>query len=191
MDPLSITASVIAILGLAEKIISSCRLYLSSIRDAPSDLRSILIEVSSLKSILDNLQFLATHGADGDHSQTTQDLNGPDGPIHGCWEALAKLENLFPPTTVPGSTVTKRRVTNISLAQLAWPFKKRHAAESLGQIRRHKSTITLSLTSDTAYNVIRINSRLTHLCEAFDRMRNPACTVAQTLTHHCCRREPR
>jgi hypothetical protein len=159
MDPLSIAAGVIAILGLAEKIISSCKSYLSSIRDAPSDLRSILIEVSSLKSILDNLQFLATHGADGDHSQTLQDLNGPDGPIHGCWEALAKLENLFPPTTVPGSTATKRRAINISLANLAWPFKKRHAAEFLGQIRLHKSTISLSLTSDTAYGGMIITRR--------------------------------
>ena len=124
MDPLSITASVVAILGLAEKIISSCRSYLSSIRDAPSDLRSILIEVSSLKSIVENLQFLVTHGADGDHSQIVQDLNSPDGPIHGCREALAKLEKVFPPTTVQGSTPTKRRATNISLAQLAWPFQE-------------------------------------------------------------------
>jgi hypothetical protein len=152
MDPLSISASVIAILGLVEKITSSCRSYLSSVKDAPSDLRSILIEASSLKSILDNLQFLTTHGVDEDHSQTLQVLNGPDDPIHGCWEALAKLEKLPPPATVPGSTAAKRRATNVSLTQLAWPFKKCHAAEFLGQIRQHKSTITLSLTSDTTYD---------------------------------------
>lgn len=168
MDALSITASIIAIVGLAGKVVSSCRSYLSAIRDAPSDLRTILIEVSSLKNLVENLEFLTTDGADRDLSRTLQNLNSPDGPIHGCRAALANLEKLFPPTTVRLCRGAKRKVTDISLAQLAWPFKKRQAAELLDQIGRYKSTISLSLISDTAHNFSRINSRLTHLCETLD-----------------------
>jgi hypothetical protein len=150
MDPLSITASIIAIVGLADKIISSCRSYLSTIRDAPSDLRSILIEVSSVKSVAENPEFPAIQGADGDLSRILQDLNGPDGPIHGCRAALMKLEKRFPPTTMRSSTDAKRKVTDISLAQLAWPFQRHHAVELLDQISRYRNVISLSMICDMA-----------------------------------------
>jgi hypothetical protein len=42
MDPLSLAASVIAIIQLADRIISVCKDYVTTVKDAPNDLRAIL-----------------------------------------------------------------------------------------------------------------------------------------------------
>jgi hypothetical protein len=68
MDLLSITASVIAITQIADKIVSVCKGYINTVKDAPKDLRSIVIEVGSLKCVLEVLQ-LWLSGQNGGHSE--------------------------------------------------------------------------------------------------------------------------
>jgi len=55
MDPLSIAASIFAVVQTADRVISLCKFYLELSSDALSDLRVILIEASALKAILDNI----------------------------------------------------------------------------------------------------------------------------------------
>lgn len=66
MDPLSITASVIAVIGLAGKIISLCQGYVNTMKGAPSDLRTIMVETGSLKSVVRSLEFLLSSWGPGD-----------------------------------------------------------------------------------------------------------------------------
>lgn len=173
MDPLSITASAVAIVGLIDAIVSTCRSYISSFQDAPSDLRAILVKVSSLKGTIETLEFLVNQSADGHHSRTIQDLAKPDGPISSCHQALEQLEGLFPRPTIGSkgsSTGDKRRLTGLSLERLAWPFHKQRAAKYLNQIAQCQEAISLSLATDTAQSVRRIEGRLTLLHEALERM---------------------
>jgi hypothetical protein len=60
MDPLSITAGVIAIIQIADSITSLCESYLTTVKDAPKDLRNILIEVESVKCVLEVVEILAS-----------------------------------------------------------------------------------------------------------------------------------
>lgn len=62
MDPLSITASVIAVIGLADRIISFCQGYIAKMKDAPSDLRAIMVKVNSLKSVVTSPSIFCLHG---------------------------------------------------------------------------------------------------------------------------------
>jgi hypothetical protein len=59
MDPLSLTAGVIAIIQMADKIISVCKDYVTAVKDAPKDLPkdlwTIMFEVASLKCIVEVL----------------------------------------------------------------------------------------------------------------------------------------
>ncbi len=55
MEPLSITASVIAIIQISTKIISICSDYIRNVKDAPSDLQKIVIEVGAVRGIFEAL----------------------------------------------------------------------------------------------------------------------------------------
>ena len=117
MDPLSITASAIAILGLTEKIIAACKAYVLSVKDAPEDLRIILINLGGLKAVIETLDFLFQSGADPSLTQGVQGLVGPDRPLEGCKRALTELQDLLPAPFF--QTGAKRRRAEMSLAQLA------------------------------------------------------------------------
>ena len=147
MDPLSIAASIFATVQIADRVISLCKFYLELARDAPSDLRVILIETSTLKAILDNIHFLASNG----HGPATLDvLVGKDGPVEGCRKALDQLSGLFPPESTQGSlgTRSKRRKVAATLNTLAWPFKENRARKLLAEVVQHKTSLNLALTAD-------------------------------------------
>ena len=59
MDPLSITASVITVIQIAGTISSICKDYITTVKDAPKDLRRVAIEVGSIKSVLEVLEFFS------------------------------------------------------------------------------------------------------------------------------------
>ena len=55
-------APIIAIIMISDRVIGLCKYYIGGLKDAPADLRAILIETSTLKTILENVQFLTTCG---------------------------------------------------------------------------------------------------------------------------------
>lgn len=153
MDPLSVTASVIAIIGLASKIISLCQGYVTTLKDAPSDLRNIMVEAGSLKSVITSLEFFLSTWGPGNMLNIVKSLEGPEGPLEASRKALVDLEKLFPSAAEHNATGTKRRATTISYAKLAWPFKEEKARKLLNDISRYKATISLALITDIAYAI--------------------------------------
>ncbi|KAF5671064.1 heterokaryon incompatibility protein het-E-1 [Fusarium denticulatum] len=103
-DPLSIGASVLAFIGLADRIIRTCKHYIEAIEDAPKDIQMILGEVTSLRAIIDSI---------GESSATSlvPNLHEQNGPIKSCHSCLASLEALLPPTVGQSQTGKRRSET--------------------------------------------------------------------------------
>lgn len=147
MEPFSTIASAFAVVQIADRVITLCRAYISGVNDAPTDLRAILIEVGSLKCVLEVIELLDSSSTD-DKLRILEKLQTP---IEGCKEALQNLESLFPPqSAASASGKGKRQKLAISLASLAWPFKRDKAMKLLEEIGRHKSTLSLGLTAEAA-----------------------------------------
>lgn len=148
MDPLSTAASVIAVVQIADRIIDLCKAYITGVKDAPSELRAILIEVGSVKCVLEVIELLDTSG-NKSGTCAVEILEKLQGPLEGCKEALKSLEALFPPQ-LGSSAKGKRQRLALSLTTLAWPFKREKAMKLLEEVGRHKSTISLGLTTEAA-----------------------------------------
>lgn len=148
-EAIAVGASVIAIIQIADRIISLCKFYIETARDAPSDLRIILIETSALKTILENLNFPTA--CDGPDSTAARRISGADGPIEGCCRTVTELEKLFPSDSVRtrGRKGSKRRMLNSALTALAWPLKESKARKLLDEMMRYKATISLALTTNS------------------------------------------
>ncbi|PMD59680.1 uncharacterized protein K444DRAFT_529781, partial [Hyaloscypha bicolor E] len=165
MDPLSAAASVIAVVQIADRIIDLCRAYITGVKDAPAELRAILIEVGSVKCVLEVIELLDTSGEAEIAFQGVEILEKLQGPLEGCKEALNSLEGLFPPQSENAATRKRKRLA-ISLTTLAWPFKREKAFKLLEEIGRHKSTIALGLTTEAAQDIKHIRKNVEKIGEA-------------------------
>ena len=150
-EAVALVGSVIAIIQITDRIIDVCKFYLESVQGTPSDLRIILIEISALKTVLENVKFLIL--CPDNASLVLDSLSNRDGPIEQCLKSIGRLEGLFPQDTAEsgGSRPKKRQKFNSTLATLAWPFKAKNARKLLDEILVFKSTITLALTADITY----------------------------------------
>lgn len=148
MDPLSITASVAAILQLTGQIICTCASLVSAIKNAPQRLTAIKTEIQSLEAIIQvidqthqKLPWLQTQ------SPFVTPLNVP---LEACRLYPREISELLecgnpttgaPPGSEPGQRATKRCRTLPTLASLAWPFKENKAKAIMEDIARHKATL--------------------------------------------------
>jgi len=132
-DPLSAAASIVGLIGLADRVIRASQYCIDTVRDAPGDMRMILGEASSLRAVFESLADAGSGPATG--------LLGANGPVEACRRCLAGLEALLP----ADRRVSARRVT---LAELAWPFKQPKARKFLAEISQHKATLLLAISGD-------------------------------------------
>ena len=155
MEAVAVSASIIAIIQISDRVINCCRFFIQATSDTPSDLRAILVEISTLKCVLETLQFLESceHASPALWAQ----LSGHDGPIEECKRSIMDLEKLFPAGRDPtgrsrsGSKDRKREVIQKALASLAWPLKAGRAKELLQKIIQQKSLMSLALTAESRY----------------------------------------
>ena len=148
-EVVAIGASVIAIIQITDRIVGLCKQYITTVQDAPSDLRLILLETSALKAIFENLSFLTA--CDSGLSNIVSVLAGVDGPIEGCLKSVSQLERLFPSDWMQhtGQDRSKKQKVKTTIAALAWPLKETRARKLLDEISRYKTTITLAVTTES------------------------------------------
>lgn len=152
-EAVALGASIIAICQIADRLIGLCKFYIETVKDAPSDLRKILVELSALKTIFQDLEFLKR--CDSKLSAVLESMAGSDGSIGACRQAVADMEKLFPQDSVnthgsAGRASKKKKVSYmVTLTELAWPLKASKAMKLLQDILTHKTTITLALTANS------------------------------------------
>jgi hypothetical protein len=142
-DPLSIGASVLAFVGLAERVIRAVHVCVEAVKDCPHDLQMMLCELSSMKAVFQSL----TAADDPDFASTSlvRALFDKTGPVAACQRCLLGLEALLPKVEQDRPVVQRHRIT---LAELAWPLKQSKARKLLAEISHHKATLLLAVSGD-------------------------------------------
>jgi hypothetical protein len=134
-DPLSVSASIVAVLQLTGTVVQ----YLNDVKEAPKDRQRILSELSVASGILYLLRDLAERPQYGDAwSVTIRSLNVPNGPLDQFKLALELLTSKLAPV----NGLKKMRKA------LAWPFQKAEIQSVISMIERQKSIFNLALQND-------------------------------------------
>jgi hypothetical protein len=152
-EVVAVMASVIAIIQISDRVISLTKYYIESTSGAPSELRIILVEVSTLNVIFKSLEYLEKC----DHTSPAlwSQIAGPDGPVEGCRQSIKALEGLFPSESIalpaqngqPRSA--KKCKVDALLNTLAWPLKAHRARDLLQKITQYKTLINLALSTES------------------------------------------
>jgi hypothetical protein len=132
MDPISFCASLVTLIQLSKTTIK----YLRGLRDAPDDLRTLMIEVSQIKGLLSELQDFSE--PDETWLVMVQSLSTPDGPLEQYRSLLECLEQKL--ASLVGSGRARMA--------LVWPFQKGEVKDILCAIERQKSIFGLALQNN-------------------------------------------
>ena len=150
-DNMAEIGTAIAIIQIADRVVELCRYWIEAIRDAPADLRSILLETSMLRTVLNNMEFL--NRCDGVISSAIVALSQTGGPIEHCRRVLTELEGLLPAPIASAAsgqaTLSTKEKTRALCARLAWPLKATRAQKLRDELARYKTAINLALTAES------------------------------------------
>lgn len=153
MDPLSVTASIIAVLQAASAVVSICYDYSSAVEGSPWELLRIIDEVRGIRDVLESLEQLARQA----ESKTLEPesrmpclrlLCKPGtGVLAQCLLELTDLDRRLRPPGWSGPAGSKRRAL---IQATSWPLKRGSVEKALANIGRLKETISLAITADEA-----------------------------------------
>lgn len=136
-EPLSIAASIITVVQVADQVLTCCYSYVGKVKSAAADIDKAVQETSLLKGLLLNLYELAQDESDNERLKA---LVAPMGPLSICAEALEEIEAKL--RSVSTKLMIRRR--------LLWPFESQKLEEILERIRKQKPVLILSMVTDTA-----------------------------------------
>ncbi|KAI9770862.1 MAG: hypothetical protein M1839_003025 [Geoglossum umbratile] len=135
MDPLSVTASIIAILQLTSKVIE----YLNDIKDAQKDRAQCAIEASNLYNLLTTLRYrLEERTSNEPWYAEVQTLGVKNGPLDQYRMALEQLQ----------AKITKEGVFKKVGYFLLWKSVKEEVIEIMARIERLKMLVQIALEMD-------------------------------------------
>jgi hypothetical protein len=152
MDPLSITASLIAILQISGTVISALYEYCKGVKYASKDAAKIIEELNSLRGVLEYLlsaaekEELVTEGLS--RLSTFQQLAKPNGELERCKADLVALNAELQPES--GWKALRQA--------LVWPLKETDVKNTLDILQGYRSALRFALSADQAVVTLEIHN---------------------------------
>lgn len=135
MDPLSVSAGIIAILQLSSTVVK----YVRDAKGASEDRQRLVLEISAVRGLLCTLNDIVDVSQLKDETKGfTRTLTTPNGPLVLFQKALERLESRLAGATKTGKV---RKA-------LKWPFDKAEVLDLLSTLERLKSLFTLAIETD-------------------------------------------
>ncbi|RMZ86707.1 hypothetical protein DV736_g6069, partial [Chaetothyriales sp. CBS 134916] len=135
MDPLSVTASIIAVLQLTSTLTS----YIRDVRHATREQRKVAMEASNLNSLLTNLQYRVEDAQSSEPwFNQVRLLAIQGGPLDQFKEMLEKMVK----------QIQSSRKRDQIKSSLMWTFTQTEVENALNRMERLKSLIQCALTED-------------------------------------------
>jgi len=175
MDPLSLTASIIAVATLAENVVTKLYNYCKAIRDCEEEVRKLMVEVNVLSGVLERLARLVEdeeeNGSKHSEDEMMEGIESLDaggkcdpkvsstpGYIPACQSTLKEIEIILvsferkgarmPVNQQNGKSSKRSLFSRLSKHDLKWPLSKAKTMEITRALERHKSTCVLALAAE-------------------------------------------
>jgi hypothetical protein len=148
-EVVGIAPSIDAVLGLSAMVVNKCKAIIETAEKAPQDLRTILIEVSSLKSALENLEFLSR--IDCEFGAEVSNQQGVEAAVKGCQNTLTNLVDQLGSLSISDSQQSGPSKRQKIKTAISWTWKEGSAKKLLADVLQYKTTIMLGLLTHTAY----------------------------------------
>lgn len=137
-DPLSVTASVIAVVDASTKVALLCSQYYKDVKNAQKDIARLESEITNLKDVSKSVQKLLD-GPNGAKLEASQSLHG------ALEESLSQLETLEAKLK---PSKHRKAMKKFGWRALKWPFEGKDVDKAVQDLRRHAQIVSLALQVD-------------------------------------------
>ncbi|CUS11595.1 unnamed protein product [Tuber aestivum] len=148
-EPISLAASVLALIHLGAKVYQLCDDYCNVVKESEQDFKKLGDEIRAFDQQLKEIQSLAEQGDDS-NPQYPELLEWTRGK--SLKDYTAGLEELEAKLNVPGWRKSSRK--------LLWPFRKPKMERYLGLVEEQRSKLHLLLTTATTKTVTKVLRKL-------------------------------
>ena len=161
MDPVSATASLIAIYQLASTISGLCFRYGQGVRRADGDADLVINEINTFQRYLRTLkeilaeEDLATGGASR-LGTLSEIINGESTALNMCRKELETIRTKLVKVESEGPFKG-------AIHKLSWPFKQEEVSKTLETLKRFTEAVDRALNVDNNAVMRRIDSRTKHM----------------------------
>src|ERR1700761_6562092 len=134
-DPFSLVTGVAGLIALAGEVISKCYQYGCAVSGAPDEAKRLVSEVTGLSGVLVGVQVLVKQSNLPEYRLETS--------LKNCLSVLQTLSSKLQKYSPDSGKSTAKRTINRYL----WPLRRSDTEELITAIERHKSSLSLSLSS--------------------------------------------
>ncbi|MCJ1244864.1 hypothetical protein MMC30_002065 [Trapelia coarctata] len=178
MDPLSATASVIAVIQITGQVFNICQTYFQGVKSARKDIKRLRDEVTAFQDALTSVADLAD-APDSTQLSNLHLLTKADGLLQRC---KIDLEDLV--ARLQAGMGKDEKMKQFGLRALKWPLSSKEVDRELMVLSRYKETFALALTTDLATLAISIKQCTAELEQDFVEARRDILAIRTELAAH-------
>ena len=145
MDSLSVTASIVSLIGAADTVARRLYKYLKAAKGAEKSIANLSMEITYLYGVLNSLHLVASRFESEDFDLSIHERSIQIDHIHACYGTLDDIRSLLSkddPSTANSKMDSARR-------RLHWPLSESKTKALIDDVGRHRQTLALALSADT------------------------------------------
>lgn len=135
MDP----GTILAVIQLSDRVLSLIAKYYSGVKKAKEEIEALKAEVEAFHNVLRRIQELALQSSNATKIPLLTSLATA---IENSLSDIKDIKIRLDPSN------GKKAISRVGLRALKWPFTKDEVKEHIARLERHKTTLTLALSSD-------------------------------------------
>jgi hypothetical protein len=152
MEALGAAATIVQLVSFTAEVLALGYGYLAKAKRAPLEVKSLMREVTYLNELLEQLEQLADED-EGGSVKTAIDMMDKLGTFADCTRMVGIVEKCLAKCQL----VEGQQVRNIG-KRLLWPFKDKHAKETMLQLGKLRETLSAAVQVDSAKSVSRVEA---------------------------------
>ena len=173
-DPVSISASIAGLVGLADMVFSRIYRYVKAVNDAPKDIAKLSSQIGALYGVLSSLR-LVSDQLEHEAFNSTARVH----TIYSCQQTLERLKSILDrDDTSPFQDQPFEKIKR----KLRWPFTSTEVKDLTKEIEEHKSTLGLALNVDSKLGLLRVLSKQDDLHQDLTDIKNALHSRSQAET---------
>lgn len=169
MEAVGFAASLASLLEISGKIVAAGYDYVSKVAHAPTRMRMVLSEVSSVNLVLGRLE---EYTADQSASGSTSILYtlSQAGVFEDCKDILTMIDGTIHICMAESEAHSSKREIKAFIKRVIWPMKEKETEEVLGHLDRIRSILSDAIAQDSAASIHRLEETTRQLHQTTIKM---------------------
>ena len=145
MDPLSVSASIVSLVGVTDTVARRLYKYVKAAKGAEKCIANLSMEITNLYGVLNSFHLVASRFKSEDVNLSIHERSMQIDHIHACYSTLDGIRSILN----KDDPITANSKLESAFRRLHWPLSESKTKALVDDVGRHKQTLALALSADT------------------------------------------